>query len=130
MSKGKQQRKDSIGPEAKIHYEVRAVKFWSTAAPMYAEYGYATTRYVVGYLPMIFGASLHGEKTILACALDGIEPHFLGLDDSRWFQSAEDAMSAWNAAEPVDITPTAISRNVLRRDQPDIINKMELFRRL
>jgi len=107
--------------------EVKPVLFHSTAAPIIKDW--PKERRPIGYLPMIFGTNWFGNHGLLCSALEHVDTGWKDPDESDLYDTAQEAMDAWEAASPTEMVLTLSSRNKIPPETVKQIHDLGLFRR-
>jgi hypothetical protein len=110
-------------------YDVKPVKVTNSAGYHYVDPSWPTDDRVYGYYPGIVGPGWYGDDGYsLQCpALDHLDTRRNDPLD-KLFDTAEEAMKAWEDAKPCELTQWVGSGYYLREKNVDAINEQNCYR--
>ena len=84
----------------------------------------------MGWLPMIFGVNWFGTTGVLMSALEEADVSWRDPEPSLLYDTAEEAMAAYETATPVKVPGALAGRSFLKKSTEESINENGLFRSL
>lgn len=110
-------------------FEVKPVAVYGSANPMIDLPGYYDERVLLGYVPFIIGTTWWKGRSMLMSALDGIDGSWADIPPEQLFPTAEDAMTAWEQAQPITIPQILLVRCRISDSIAEIIETNFLYRK-